>query len=81
MARKYNNAEDFIDDCNMGLDIEFSYHDIGYGKHCALQSCGKPYFNYFCETFFIEMYIPDINMYGSVCLNKQHEQYRSGNNI
>ena len=31
MVRKYNGANDFIDDCNMGLDIEFSYNNIGYG--------------------------------------------------
>ena len=29
MARKYNNAEDFIDDCNMGLDLSLIHISIG----------------------------------------------------
>lgn len=28
---RYQNAQEFIDDCSMGLDIEFTYHGIGYG--------------------------------------------------
>lgn len=27
----YENAQQFIDDCNMGMDIEFDYQGIGYG--------------------------------------------------
>lgn len=27
----YMNAREFINDCNIGLDIEFNYNGIGYG--------------------------------------------------
>lgn len=27
----YKNSQEFVDDCNLGLDIEFDYKGIGYG--------------------------------------------------
>lgn len=27
----YKNAQEFIDDCSLGLDIEFDFNGIGYG--------------------------------------------------
>lgn len=27
----YDNATQFINDCNIGMDIEFDYNGIGYG--------------------------------------------------
>lgn len=31
MPYKYKNTQRFITDCDVGEDIEFSYHGIGYG--------------------------------------------------
>lgn len=31
MSQKYQNVQQFIEDCNLGEDIEFAYHGIGYG--------------------------------------------------
>ena len=31
MAAKYKDIQEFLDDCDMKEDIEFSYHGIGYG--------------------------------------------------
>lgn len=37
MDDRYQNVQEFIDDCNTGMDIEFFYNDVGYGVYSAYE--------------------------------------------